>query len=174
MIKKIVSLLLCAAVLVLAGCGTQRNTTTEGDPPADLVADTWLDMDDVMLASVDLDGLLADGLPLILYFGDDSQASIDTLDMLLSLHEELRPDALLRVVDLSLYPDAKEGFPVQTIPTQFFYDADGKPIPLPINIGVILSSFISVDTEEPIFTAHEGPLTRDEYTNILRIMGLVS
>ena len=128
----------------------------------------------ILVTEVDLDALLSQGLPVILNFGDDSRESLDTLAALESLQEELSAYVLIRSVDLAQNPDGGEGFPVPTLPTQFFYTADGQPIALAVNIGVLISVYLSVDTEEPVFAAHEGPLSVEDFLRVLQFMGVVT
>jgi thioredoxin 1 len=153
----IVSLLLLgAAALLTAGCGGQVSSGAGAEP--------------VTVSQVSLDELLTQGLPLILNFGDDGQASQETLTNLEKINEAYSGKVLIRSVDLAASPEAKEGFPVQVMPSQFFYTAEGKPITLPGDLGIVMSSFQSLDTQETVFTIHEGPLTEEELSRILAFM----
>ena len=48
--------------------------------------------------------------------------------ILVALHDELRGKAIIRFVDVWKYRDLAEDIPLQVIPTQIFFDADGKPL----------------------------------------------
>ena len=126
----------------------------------------------LVITEVDLADLLSRGLPVILNFGDDSQESAETLATLEMVYSSLGESVIVRSVDLAQNPAAKEGFPAPIIPSQFFYTADGTPIALPLGIGVVLSTLLSVDTQEPVFTVHEGPLSLPDMLIILSFMGL--
>ena len=184
----IVLIFLCVAALCLSACGGGASDPKDGtvDPAGDASGEPSAqtpsvtepsdagDPAPISITEVDLDEILSQGLPVILNFGDDSPASRDTLAALEAVQKELGGSILIYTVDLALNPAAREGFPVQVIPSQFFYMADGTPIPLPVSINIILSTFMSIETEEPVFTIHEGPLTSEEILIVLEDMGLVS
>ena len=165
-----------ATAIGMSGCGspTDPGDTTDSGDTADATPSNIADPADIVITAVDLDELLSTGLPVVLNFGDDSQDAQDMLDVFTSLYGDLHEHVLIRSVDLAQNPQAREGFPVQVMPTQFFYQADGTPIPLPMSIGVICSVFMSIETEEPLFTAHEGPLSFEELVRMLEFMGVVS
>jgi len=168
----------CIVFLLAAGCGRAANPA--GQPAADTPTEAGAGSESpeaeasVLITEVDLETLLSQGMPLILNFGDDSLDSMDTLAALETLNRELSSYVLIRSVDLVQNPDAREGFPVPTLPTQFFYTADGQPIALAVNIGVLISVYLSVDTEEPVFAAHEGPLSVEDFLRVLQFMGVVT
>ncbi|MDR0468372.1 MAG: hypothetical protein LBH09_00170, partial [Peptococcaceae bacterium] len=99
-------------------------------------------------------------------------ASLETLTNLAKLDTESSDKILIRSVDLAQNPEAREGFPAPDLPTQFFYTAEGKPIPLPLDYGPFMSSYVSVDTDEAVFTVHEGLLDEDGVRIVKEIMGL--
>jgi thioredoxin 1 len=173
--KKLLASFMVFAVAAFAAsaCGAAQDSNATGDGGDGGAGQTPApDAGVALLTEVNLDELLAQGLPVILNFGDDSQDSIDTLSALGQANKEHGGGVLVVTVDLAQNPKAREGFPIQTIPSQFFYMADGRPISLPMSIGVIMSTFLSVDTEEPIFTIHEGRLTEDDLQKILVFMGV--
>jgi thioredoxin 1 len=129
-------------------------------------------LEPIVITEVDLDKLLSSGLPLILNFGDASLESMETLANLEKLSDEYPGAILVRSVDLAANPRAREGFPAPILPTQFFYTAEGKPIPLPLAYGPFMSSFVPVDSEEAVFTAHEGPLDEEGIRIVKEILGL--
>ena len=172
----ILLLIVSIALLFLSGCGSSGNSS--GDPPDNEPASS----DPVVIAEPApikvtdfiLDDLLSHGLPVILNFGDDSPESLDTLAALTYINQELGEYVMICSVDLAANPQGKEGYPVQVIPSQFFYTEEGKPISLPMDIGILMSTFLSVDTEEPVFTVHEGPLTVEEFLTVLDFMGVIT
>ena len=171
---------LCVITCILTGC-SQSNGQSGNQPgvPADKEqsvpsADSVATRLQFTVSAFDLDELISCGLPLILNFGDDGKDSLDTMAALEKLQEEVGHVVRICSVDLVENPQGKEGFPVQVLPTQFFYTAEGLPIPLPVNISVIMSTFMSVDTEEPVFTAHEGPLSYEGFLIILDSMGVIT
>ncbi|MCL1805449.1 MAG: hypothetical protein FWG28_05555 [Clostridiales bacterium] len=167
--KAITSLLAaCLIAALLAACGASPGPSEPEPPPP--VENLYVPL--AQVTEFDLQELLSQGLPVILNFGDDSPASLDTLAALEQINKNYGGSILICAVDLALKPDAREGFPVQVIPSQFFFNEEGLPITLPLGIGIILSTFISVDTEEPVFTIHEGAVSKDDLVNILSFMNV--
>ena len=74
------------------------------------------------------------------------------------------------------YPQAAENVPVQLIPTQFFFGADGSPFVPSEELQSKIPFIMYVDGEEEdashIFTAHQGGLTEAEMREILSEMGV--
>ncbi len=159
-------LLLCGIALFAAGCGGSQGGTQGGSQTPSEAGET----DALLITEVNLEELLSQGLPVILNFGDDSREAKGTLANLERINKLYGDKILIRSVDLAANPEAKEGFPVQVIPSQFFYTAEGKAITLPGDLGILMSSFQSLETQEIIFTVHEGTLTEQELLKILAYM----
>ena len=179
-------IMLCLLTPLLSACrkGGTSSEASEGpgltsSTPADEQAigidmTKAADATPILVTDFDLDELLSVGLPVVLNFGDGSDGALSTLDALAIIHRDLGEYVLIRSVDLEAKPDAREGYPVQVMPTQFFYAADGTPIPLNVNAGVIMSGLYLEGSMEPVFTIHEGPLTLQELIDVLSHMGAVS
>ena len=175
----IILIMVSIAFIFLSGCGSSggtpdstpapANNPPEPSDPSDLTEPAPIKVTDFIL-----EDLLSRGMPLILNFGDDSPESLDTLAALTYINQELGQYVLICSVDLAANPQGKEGYPVQVVPSQFFYTEEGKPISLPMDIDILMSSFVSVDTEEPVFTVHEGPLTVEEFLTVLDFMGVIT
>ena len=146
----------------------------KSDKPRGVNPNKSADPAPILITELDLEDLLSRGLPLVLNFGDNGVDSMSTLATLAIYHRDIGDLVLIRSVDLSKNPSAKDGFPAPIIPTQFFYNADGSPISLPVGIGVVLSSYNDLDTMETVFTAHEGPLSFNDLLKILIYMNVVS
>jgi len=172
------AVILALLALALAGCappgGNPSAVGITPSPAPEPAAQTGPESDPtpIVITEIGLAELLSQGLPVILNFGDDSPDSLDTLAALALINGSYGDKILIRSVDLALKPDAREGFPVQIVPSQFFYASDGEPIPLPVNLGVLMSIFLDIETEEPNFTIHEGPLTEIELLIILDHLGI--
>ena len=167
--------LIAVTVLVIPGCGSGSKTTgnASGNQPLSLPEKNEDPDMSFVVTEFDIKDIKSQGKPVILNFGDDSPDAQSTLDALSSLYEVLSEHICIVSVDLAEKPDAKSGFPVQVIPSQFFYLDNGNPIPLPIGIGILMSTFTSIDTEEPIFTIHEGPMTAEEFLVVLDHIGAI-
>ena len=80
--------------------------------------------------------------------------------------------AIIRFVDVWKYRDLAEDIPLQVIPTQIFFDADGKPFTPPDSLEIPFTMYRNKETNEPVFTAHEGGLSKEELQRILDLMGM--
>lgn len=123
--------------------------------------------------NMNLEELRSYGIPIVIDFGADSCIPCKEMaPVLRQLNEELRGEAIVKFVDVWKYPSLVEGYPVSVIPTQVFIDSDGKPyVPKdPDSLG--LKIYSTKDTNEHVFTTHEGGLTRDQLLWVLEEMGL--
>ena len=68
--------------------------------------------------------------------------------VLKELNEELMGKAIIKFVDYWKYPDLANQFDFSAIPTQFFYDEEGK-----------------------LYTTHQGQITKEEVVEIFKEMG---
>ena len=90
------------------------------------------------------------------------------------MYEEMKGKVVIQYTDVWANPEAAQNYPVQVIPTQIFFDKEGKPfVPsdkLKKSIGFTLYS--SRDTGEHVFTVHQGGLTEEQMKEIFREMGV--
>lgn len=122
--------------------------------------------------ALDLDTLRSYGVPVIIDFGSESCAPCRQMAPILAeLHDSLRGKAIIRYVDVWKYQNLAEGFPLTVIPTQFFFDAEGKPFSPSESLGIPFTLFKSRETDEHALTRHEGGLTKDELLAIVAAMG---
>lgn len=130
---------------------------------------------DFLLAAtkVDLEKLKSYGLPIIIDFGADSCIPCKEMaPVLKKLNAEWQGKVIIKFVDVWKYPDAAAEFPVQLIPTQFFFDAKGNPYAPsdPESMQMIMYSL--KDTQEHVYTAHQGGLTEEQFRAIFEEMGI--
>lgn len=122
--------------------------------------------------AIDLAALFAYKLPIIIDFGSDSCIPCQEMaPVLKSANEDYRGKAIVQFLDVRKYPDAVGNFPVQVIPTQFFINADGTPYVPNEELGVEFILYRAKDTQQHVFTAHQGGLTSEELNAILADMG---
>ncbi len=122
---------------------------------------------------LDIDKLKAYGLPIIIDFGADSCAPcIEMAPVLEQLNKELSGRAIVLFVDVWKYQDLAAGFPIRVIPTQLFIDKNGQPYNPSDPQNAQMNIYISKDTNEHIFTTHEGGMTKEMILNALKEMGL--
>lgn len=112
------------------------------------------------------------GLPVIVDFGADSCVPCKEMAPILEeLNRTLRGKAVVKFVDVWKYKDLAEGYPLRVIPTQFFFDRDGKPFtPSDARFRMIL--YADKDSRQHAFTAHEGGMTREQLLAVLGEMGV--
>ena len=123
--------------------------------------------------ALDIEKLKSYGLPIIIDFGADSCIPCKEMaPVLKELNETLRGRAIVRFVDVWKNRNLAEGYPLRTIPTQFFFDKEGKPFTPSDSTGVSMQKYSSKDTKAHIFTLHEGGLTKEQLLGVLGEMGM--
>lgn len=123
--------------------------------------------------AVDLEVLTAYGLPMIIDFGSDSCIPCRQMaPVLKTMNEEMQGKAIIKFVDVWKYTEAANGFPIQLIPTQVPINADGTPYVPSDEIKIEFTMYSAKDTNEHVFTVHEGGLTEDQMRAILADMGI--
>lgn len=127
------------------------------------------------ISSVDLDEIKSYGLPFVIDFGSDScKPCIAMAPVLKTLYEEWQGKAIVHFVDVWDNPTAANDFPVSLIPTQVFYNADGTPLVPSDELAkeIVFAMYSSNDTNEHIFTIHQGYITEGEMRKIFAEMGV--
>ena len=130
--------------------------------------------DFVLSASgVDLEQLKSYGLPIIIDFGADSCIPCKEMAPVLEkMNEEWQGKVIVKFVDVWKNPGAADNFPVQVIPTQFIFDAEGKPYVPSDAVEIQFQMYSANDTNEHIYTAHQGGLTEENFRAIFVEMGI--
>ena len=122
---------------------------------------------------IDFDALRSSGLPVIIDFGADSCEPCKAMaPVLAELHQSLQGKAIIKFVDVWKYRDLAEGVPLQVIPTQVLFDAKGKPFSPPESLQIEFNLYSMKDTNEHVFTTHEGGLDKPQMLAILAAMGM--
>lgn len=123
--------ILVLIVLVAAGLYLFKNpigapAETTIDPAKGEYASAEFDLDATY--TFDLEKILSHGLPIIVDFGADSCDPCKKMaPILVELNKDLRGQAIVKFVDVWKNNDASAGLPLEVIPTQFFFNADGTP-----------------------------------------------
>lgn len=122
--------------------------------------------------SIDLPVLLSYQLPIVIDFGSDSCVPCQQMaPVLKSANADYQGKAIVKFVDVWKNADAASGFPVQVIPTQVFINADGTPYVPSRDFDVEFILYSTSDTNEHVFTVHQGALTLEQMQAILADMG---
>lgn len=129
------------------------------------------------ITSVNLEEIKAHGLPVLLDFGADSCVPCKEMaPILIKLNEELQGKAIIHFTDVWKHPEAGKDFPIQVIPSQVLINADGTPYVPSDSITSSISGFQMYslkETDEHIFTVHQGGLTEEQMRSILADMGVM-
>ncbi|MEA4831340.1 MAG: thioredoxin family protein [Oscillospiraceae bacterium] len=123
--------------------------------------------------SIDLEALKAYGLPIIIDFGSDSCIPCKAMaPVLQTMNAEMQGKVIIKFVDVWKHAGAADGYPIQYIPTQIFFNTDGIPYVPSNNIGIEFTMYDYKDTGAHAFTVHQGGLTEDQMRVILADMGI--
>ena len=122
---------------------------------------------------LDINKLKSYGIPIMIDFGADSCVPcVEMAPVLEQLNKELRGRAIILFVDVWKYQDLLTGYPIRVIPTQLFIDKNGQPYNPSDPQNAQMNIYISKDTNEHLFTTHEGGMTKEMILNALKEMGL--
>lgn len=112
-------------------------------------------------------------LPIIIDFGSESCAPCRLMAPdLKELNSELQGRAIIKFVDSWENPKFAEGYPISSIPTQFFFDSKGNPFNPKNPEAMNLTQYSLKTTGEHVYTAHVGGLTKQQMVEILEEMGM--
>jgi thioredoxin 1 len=123
-----------------------------------------------------LDEILSHNLPVIIDFGADTCIPCKEMAPILKeLNQELRGKAVVKFVDVWKNSAASQAVPLDVIPTQFFFNADGSPyVPADEKAaaekGIIM--YTRKDTGKHVFTAHQGGMDKETILSVLTEMGM--
>jgi thioredoxin 1 len=156
-------------VCIIAGIWIAKNLLNQPEAKASGNPDFSLNITE----SLELEKLKSYGLPIIIEFGSDSCIPCQEMAPIIeALNEELQGKAIVRFADVWKYPDLAEGIPLSVIPTQLFIDAEGNPYNPVDPEALSMNLYAARDTNEHVFTTHEGTLTKDQLLTILDEMGM--
>lgn len=123
--------------------------------------------------TLDLEQLKSYGIPIMIDFGADSCIPCKEMaPVLKELNEELRGKAIIKFVDVWKYQSLADDYPISVIPTQVFFDKDGKPYTPKNAEASQMKMYSSKETEEHVITTHEGGMTKEQILQVLKEMGM--
>lgn len=166
--KKLIKIILpIILALLVAGVWLIKNNEKNRQPAAD-------NPDFVLTVSeIDLEHLKSYGLPIVLDFGSDSCGPcIEMAPTLKKINADWQGKVIVKFTDVWKYTEAAGDFPLDVIPTQFFFDADGNPYVPSESIGINFILYSRRDTDEHVYTAHKGALTEEEFLAIFEELGV--
>ncbi len=148
-----------------------ENATEDNIEAIDDNPDFELHVTDVL----DIEQLKSYGLPIMIDFGAD--ACIPCKEMapvLVKLNEELKGKVIVKFVDVWKYQEVSEGYPIRVIPTQVFFDKEGKPYMPSDPQAMQMQMYEHKETKEHVFTTHEGGMTEEMILAVLKDMGVAN
>ncbi len=157
-------------ICIVAGIWFTQNSADQKTQSSDIPADFALNA-----SSIDLDALKKYELPIIIDFGaNECIPCKEMAPILVSLNEEFQEEAIIKFVDVWENPTASSGYPVQVIPTQVLYNSDGSAYMPSDEVAnqISFQLYAHKDTNEHIFTVHQGGLTESQLRTILMDMGV--
>lgn len=167
-----------AADTSMVSSGSSAIGATENVPAGNTAASAESSDDDtypLKITAVSLEAVRSYGLPTVVDFGSDSCIPCKEMAPVLEkLHAEWQGKAAVQFLDVWKYREGLEDFPVQVIPTQVFFNADGTPfVPSEDLRNKIEFAMYSIrDTGEHVFTVHQGGITEDQMRQIFAEMGV--
>ncbi len=166
--KKLVKIIVpVCIVLIIAGIWIFKNANSDAPPITDNKDFT------LEATNIDLEVLTSYELPIIIDFGADSCIPCKEMaPVLKTLNVEMQGAAIIKFVDVWKNEDVANDFPIQVIPTQIFINADGTPYVPSDDIKIEFTMYSTKDTNEHVFTVHQGGLTEGQMRRILTDMGV--
>ena len=123
--------------------------------------------------AIDLEQLKSYGLPIVIDFGADSCIPCKEMaPVLKALNQEMQGKAIVKFVDVWKNQTAAADFPVQVIPTQFFFDKEGNPFVPKDADAMRMMLYSTKDTNKHVYTAHQGGMTEEQLKAVLKEMGV--
>lgn len=123
--------------------------------------------------SLDFKQLKSYGIPIMIDFGADSCIPCKEMaPVLKQLNEEFRRKVIIKFVDVWKYQSLAEGYPISVIPTQVFLNKEGKPYTPKNPEASQMKMYYSKETEEHVFTTHEGGMTKEQIIQVFKEMGV--
>lgn len=152
----------------------QETTTSNSSETATDETEEKVNTDFVLAASeINLNKLKLYKLPIIIDFGaDECIPCKEMAPVLKKLNQEWQGKVIVKFVDVWKYPNSSADFPLQVIPTQFFFDAQGNPYVPSDPEGMQMIMYSLKDTQEHVYTAHQGGLTEEQIREVFKEMGI--
>lgn len=147
----------------------QENTASQSQTEEDAVNYP------LKITKTDLESIKAYGIPTVIDFGSDSCIPCKQMAPVLeTLNKEWQGKAAVQFMDVWKYTDGVSDFPVSVIPTQVFFNADGTPyVPSEaIQKEIEFTMYSDKNTNEHIFTVHQGGITEEQMRKIFAEMGV--
>ena len=127
------------------------------------------------ITSVHLAEIKEYGIPTVIDFGSDSCIPCKEMAPVLErLNAQWQGVAAVQFMDVWKYTEGVSDFPVQVIPTQIFFTAEGKPFVPSESLAaqIAFTLYSSRETGEHVFTVHQGGITEEQMRKVFAEMGV--
>jgi len=113
-------------------------------------------------------------LPIIADYGSEGCGPCRKMyPALKAANEKYRGKAIIKYADVWKNKETAGDMPLQVIPTQFFFTADGKPFVPSAELGKKIKFITYKDKNgKHTLTAHQGGLSESDFDEILKEMGV--
>lgn len=129
----------------------------------------------LIASDIDIAELSALGIPVLIDFGSETCGPcLEMADDLERVSSEVQGRAVVKYVDIYENPEAAADVPVRVTPTQLLIDKNGNPYVPPENAGYGYTMYSRKDTNEHVYTVHEGALDYSALMALLSDMGMSS
>ena len=166
-------------VVIIATMWFIKNRPENGEEPAAEPTVDPLSGADFQLdanGQIDYEALFRYGLPIIVDYGADTCIPCKEMAPVLELlNEEMQGKAFIKFVNVWKYQNSAANVPVQLIPSQVIFCADGTPYTPSDEVLEKISGFKKYsdkNTGTHAFTVHEGGLTEEQMRLILADLGV--
>ncbi|PKM56593.1 MAG: thioredoxin [Firmicutes bacterium HGW-Firmicutes-3] len=165
--KVVVPLLIVATIF---GIWAVKNSNS-------IVEDKVVDIEnpDFLLATetLDFEVLKSYGLPIMIDFGADAcQPCKEMAPILEELNAAYQGKVIIKFVDVWKNQELGSGFPLEVIPTQFFFDASGEPFVPEDAQAMNMDLYATQDDNKHVYTAHRGGMSKEEIVKVFEAMGV--
>ena len=122
---------------------------------------------------LDMEQLKSYGVPIMIDFGaDQCEPCKEMAPILKEVHEAYQGEVIVKFVDVWKDPKLAESFPLEVIPTQFFFDKEGNPYVPKDPVSMKMQMYSLNETNEHMFTAHQGGMTKEEILAVFKELGV--
>lgn len=157
-------------VLVIAGIWVVKNSQKSLVKPSVETENADFALETTVL---DLEQLKSYGIPIMIDFGADSCVPCKEMAPILKeLNENYQGKVIVKFVDVWKNQTLAEGYPLEVIPTQFFFDKEGNPYVPSDPEGMQMMMYSTKDTNEHVYTAHQGGMTKEQILAVFKELGV--
>lgn len=179
---KLIAILIFISLLIFIIWGLKnnwtQNTTVKNNNIGEKNISNVVENEDVFLGefnskSLNLEELKSYNVPIIIYFGASWCPSCKELyPVLEGLYEDYKGKVIIQYVDIDKYQEIAYGYPIEVIPTTFFYNSDGTPYSSQLALDLGMLGYNNSQTGEHGLTAKQGFMDKESFIRVFTDMGV--